>query len=79
MFPCRLLFDSSASRRREERARFRAAPWRSRDSRRQIVGEIPLTPLAEATGGKTVVVSLITDQSGCHVGCPAESLIVIEK
>jgi pectate lyase len=39
---------------------------------------LPLVPVAGA-GTKTVVVSLITAQKNCHVGCPAESLVVIEN
>jgi hypothetical protein len=28
---------------------------------------------------RTVVLSLVTEQHGCHVGCPAQSLIAIRN
>lgn len=40
---------------------------------------IPLVPAPSAGDDRTVVVSLVVEQKGCHVGCPAESLIVIQR
>jgi hypothetical protein len=40
---------------------------------------ISLELLTAARDDKTVVVSLVTKQQDCHVGCPAESLVVIRS
>lgn len=40
---------------------------------------IPLSPLAGMRDNKIAVISLNTDQPGLHVGCPAQSLIVIRN
>ncbi|MDR3404186.1 MAG: hypothetical protein P4L99_16935 [Chthoniobacter sp.] len=40
---------------------------------------IPVSPTANATDNRTVVIALSTGQPGYHVGCPAQSLVVIRK
>jgi hypothetical protein len=40
---------------------------------------IALTPLASARDNKTVIITLSPPASGYHVGCPAQSLVVIRQ
>ena len=40
---------------------------------------ITVSPVANATDNRTVVIALATDQTDYHVGCPSQSLVVIRK
>jgi len=45
----------------------------------QQFAAIPVSPNANATDNRTVVIALATEQPDYHVGCPAQSLVVIRK
>ena len=45
----------------------------------QKSAKISLKPLASAQDNKTVIITLSTENSGYHVGCPSQSLVVIRN